>query len=209
MHIAEGVLSAPVLISGAAVAAVAVAAGLRRIDSRSVMPAALLGAAFFVASLIHVPVGPSSVHLILNGLLGVMLGMAAVPVIFTGLLLQALLFGYGGLTVLGVNTVSMGLGAVCSGLLFHGLFSVLRRSAPSVALPASGFVAGALGVAVAGVLTAAALAFSEEGFGAAAAILLTAHLPVMLIEGVVTAATLGFIARVRPEMLPQTVRDKL
>ena len=44
---------------------------------------------------------------------------------------------------------------------------------------------------------------------AAAAILLTAHLPVMLIEGVVTAATLGFIARVRPEMLPQTVRDKL
>lgn len=31
-------------------------------------------AAFFVASLIHVPIGPTSVHLLLNGLLGVVVG---------------------------------------------------------------------------------------------------------------------------------------
>ena len=41
------------------------------------MLAGLLGAAFFVASLIHVPIGFSSAHLILNGLLGVVLGWAA------------------------------------------------------------------------------------------------------------------------------------
>lgn len=209
MHIAEGVLSAPVLIAGAVVAAGAIAAGLRKIDSRSVMPAALLGAAFFVASLVHVPVGPSSVHLILNGLLGVMLGVAAVPVIFVGLLLQALLYGYGGLTVLGVNTVSMGLGAICSGVLFQWLFAALRHASPGLALPAAGCIAGALGVAVAAVLTSAALAFTDEGFVASAAILLTAHLPVMLIEGVVTGAALGFIARIRPAMLPPHVREKL
>ena len=126
MHIAEGVLSAPVLITGAVVAAGAVAYGLKKLDPRQVMMAAILGAAFFVASLIHIPVGPSSVHLLLNGLLGVLLGWSAVPVIFVGLLLQAILYGFGGLTVLGVNTATMGLGAVLSWYIFGGLLSVLK-----------------------------------------------------------------------------------
>ena len=118
MHIAEGVLSAPVLITGAVVAAGAVAYGLKKLDPRQVMMAAILGAAFFVASLIHIPVGPSSVHLLLNGLLGVLLGWSAVPVIFVGLLLQAILYGFGGLTVLGVNTATMGLGEFCWCVIF-------------------------------------------------------------------------------------------
>ena len=62
MHIAEGVLSAPVLIAGAAAAAVGVAYGLRKIQSDHLMLAGFLGAVFFVASLIHVPVGFSSEH---------------------------------------------------------------------------------------------------------------------------------------------------
>ena len=77
MHIAEGVLSAPVLITGAVVAAAGVAYGLKKIPANHFMLAGLLGAAFFVASLIHVPIGFSSAHLILNGLLGVVLGWAA------------------------------------------------------------------------------------------------------------------------------------
>ena len=68
------------------------------------MTVAILAAAFFVGSLIHVPIGPSSVHLILNGLLGMLLGWAAFPSIFVALMLQAILFQYGGITVLGVNT---------------------------------------------------------------------------------------------------------
>ncbi|MFP4388984.1 MAG: energy-coupling factor ABC transporter permease, partial [Desulfococcaceae bacterium] len=51
MHISEGVLSAPVLIAGAAVAAAGVAAGLRQLDEERIPRAALLSAAFFVASL--------------------------------------------------------------------------------------------------------------------------------------------------------------
>ena len=86
MHIAEGVLSAPVLITGAVVAAAGVAYGLKKIPANHFMLAGLLGAAFFVASLIHVPIGFSSAHLILNGLLGVVLGWAAFPVIFVALL---------------------------------------------------------------------------------------------------------------------------
>lgn len=46
MHIAEGVLSAPVLIAGAAAAAAGIAVGLKRLDESRLMTAGLVGAAF-------------------------------------------------------------------------------------------------------------------------------------------------------------------
>ena len=127
MHIAEGVLSAPVLITGAAAAGIVV--GLKRLDESRLMTAGLVGAAFFIASLIHVPIGVSSAHLLLCGLVGVMLGVSAYPVIFTALLLQGVLFEFGGLTVLGVNTTTMGTGALAAGMLFHAL---VHRVAPAI-----------------------------------------------------------------------------
>ncbi len=131
MHIAEGVLSAPVLIAGAAVAAAGIAVGLKRLDESRLMTAGLVGAAFFIASLIHVPIGVSSAHLLLCGLVGVMLGVSAYPVIFTALLLQGVLFEFGGLTVLGVNTATMGTGALTAGMLFPCVGSP-RRVAPAI-----------------------------------------------------------------------------
>ena len=74
MHISEGILSPAVLIGGAVIAAAGVAAGLRGIDQKEIPSIGILSAAFFVASLIHVPVGPVSAHLILNGMLGLILG---------------------------------------------------------------------------------------------------------------------------------------
>ena len=105
-HVVDGILSTPVIVAGTAMAAVGIAVGLRRVDGVRLPPVSR--AAFFVASLVHVPLGPSNAHLILNGLLGIVLGLAALPAIFVGLFLQALFFGYGGITVLGVNTIVMG-----------------------------------------------------------------------------------------------------
>ena len=70
-------------------------------------------------------------------------------------------------------------------------------------------MSGACGVAIAAILTALALAFTDEGFKASALMLLAAHLPVMLIEGIVTAVAVSFIARVRPALLPEATRLKL
>ena len=70
MHISEGVLSAPVLATGAALTAAGCGIGLKKLDYDRVPQVAILTSAFFVASLIHVPIGPSSVHLVLNGLMG-------------------------------------------------------------------------------------------------------------------------------------------
>lgn len=196
MHISEGVLSPAVLGAGAVLAAAGVAVGLRRVDYERLMSVAMLAATFFAGSLVHVPVGPASAHLILNGLLGIFLGWATFPAILVALVLQAVLFQYGGVTTLGVNTVSMALPAVLAGCAVRPL---LHGSASARA--AAGFLCGFLAVAGAALLTALALGLSDEGFARSAQILLAAHVPVMAAEGVITALIVSFVARVRPESL--------
>lgn len=198
MHVSEGVLSPAVLGTGAALAALGTAVGLRRLDYDRLMTVALLSAAFFAGSLVHIPVGLGSVHLILNGLLGILLGWAAFPAILAALALQALLFQYGGLTVLGVNTFNMAFSGVLSAYAYRALVRLLPGPRGQ---KAAAFCGGALGVALAGFFTAAAMAFSDEGFLVAARLLFLAHLPVMAVEGVITLFAVTFIARVRPEML--------
>ena len=198
MHIAEGVLSPAVLGAGAVLGASGVAWGLRRMDASRIMEVGILSAAFFVGSLIHVPIGVTSAHLLLTGLLGVLIGWAAFPAILAALLLQALLFQYGGLTTLGVNTFTMGCSAVLAWYAWRGI----RRLWPGrTGEKVAAFCGGALGVALSALLTALALAFTSEGFVTAAKLLLLAHLPVMVAEGFITMITVGFITRVRPEML--------
>ena len=198
MHIAEGVLSPAVLGGGAVLALAGTAQGLRRLEYDRLVAVGILSAAFFVASLILVPVGLASAHLVLNGLVGVLLGWAAFPSILVALLLQALLFQFGGITVLGVNTFTMGFAAVASWYVFR---AVCRLCPGMGGVRAGAFMGGALGVALAAVLTALALAFTDEGFWLAAQLLLLAHLPVMLAEGLITMFTVSFIMRVRPELL--------
>ena len=195
MHISEGILSAPVLIGGGALTAVGTAIGLKKIDYDRIMGVAILAATFFVASLIHVPIGPGSVHLILNGLLGVVLGWASFPAILIALLLQAIFFQYGGIVVLGVNTFNMAAPAL---LCFYLLRPWLKRQKYR---HVAGFIGGFLSVFVASLLMALALAFSDSGFIATAKIVVAANLPVMIIEGFITMFTVSFLARVRPEIL--------
>ena len=197
MHISEGVLSVPVLAGGWAVAATGLAVGLKRIEPERLPEVGLLSAVFFVASLIHVPIGPVSAHLVLNGLIGLILGAAAFPAIFVGLALQAVLFQFGGLAVLGVNTTTMALPAFLCGLLFRPLLGSGRRA---VALAAGG-AAGFLGVLLAGCLTSTALALSGEAFVTAAQAVLLAHVPVMVMEALLTALAVGFLAKVQPALL--------
>lgn len=200
MHISEGVLSAPVILAGWALAAGGVAVGLRNLDYERIMTVAIVSAAFFVASLIHVPVGPASVHLILNGLLGAILGLAAFPAILIALLLQAVLFQFGGFAILGVNTVNMALPAVVCYLVFRPW---LRQGGRWRSVGA--FLCGALAVLLSGLFTAAALALTGDAFLVTAQAILVAHVPIMIIEGILTAIAVGFLVKVRPEMLSMSL----
>ena len=198
MHIAEGVLAPSILALGGVLSLGGCGLGLRRLDESCLMPVALLSAAFFTGSLLHVPIGPASSHLLLNGLLGVLLGWAAFPAITVALILQALLFQYGGLTTLGVNAWNMALPAILAGYLARPWLS--RSGWPRFL---AAFFCGALGVVGAAILTALSLSLTDEGFLTSAKILLLAHVPVAAVEGLVTASAISFLAQVRPEMLLQ------
>lgn len=195
MHIVDGALSPPVLAAGATLAAAGVAIGLKKMDLDRLPQAGVLSAAFFVASLVHVPVGPSSVHLILNGLIGLALGWAAFPALLIALLLQAVFFGFGGLVVLGVNTFNIAMPAV----LVYYLCSHGVRS-PNTRLAATwGAIAGAGAIALTTIFVAASLALTGEEFLPAAKLTFVAHLPVMVVEGILTGAAVLLLNKVKPE----------
>ena len=197
MHIVDGALSPEVLIGGGVLAVAGLGLGLRKLPIDKIPATGVLSATFFVASLIHVPVGPSSVHLIMSGLAGLVLGWTAFPALFVGLLLQAVFFGFGGLTVLGVNTVNIALPAVIVGLLFRGM---VCRSNP-VAAAVMGGVAGAFSIALTTMFVAISLALSGDAFIPAAKLVFFAHIPIMIIEGLVSAAAVYLIAKVKPALL--------
>lgn len=196
MHIVDGALSAPVVITGAVLAVGGIALGLRNLTMEKIPAAGVLSATFFVASLVHVPIGPSSVHLIMNGLAGLVLGWAAFPALFVGLLLQAVFFGFGGLTVLGVNTVNIALPAVI--VYYICLRGVRSPSATTAAI--WGGIGGGLAIALTTGVVALSLAVSGEEFIPAAKLVFFAHIPVMIIEALLSAAAVYLARKVKPEL---------
>jgi cobalt/nickel transport system permease protein len=196
MHISDGVLPTAVAVGCYGLSAALVIWSARRSRSRELPKLAVMTAAFFVASLVHVPFGPTSVHLIIPGLTGALLGPSAFLSIGLGLLLQCLLFQFGGLTALGANALMMGLPALACGWFFQAFKGVapLRQSIV-------GGLAGALGTVLAALILAGLLMAGGEDFAGVAKIALLAHVPVILIEALVSGFTVGFLARVKPELL--------
>jgi cobalt/nickel transport system permease protein len=266
VHIADGVLTWPWLTGGFALAAILAAVGAWRIRDEEIPQVALLTAAFFVASLVHVRVPPTSVHLLLNGLVGIILGRRAGLAIPVGLFLQAALIGHGGFSSLGVNSCVMALPALLAWQLFAGLqrvpwvrhawfrsvmvlasavgwvlslvFGVCLLIGPNtdatewaaamtfrpltlgialvVALLAAaverrlenapefaiGLLVGEVAVLATTALNCLVLAWGgQEDWQTLAQLVFVAHMPTAGVEGVISGFTVGFLARVKPEML--------
>ncbi len=209
MHLPDGIVPLSLAVAGYVTSGLIAWDCLRRVerrpDPRRELPrAAMLTAAFFVASLIHLPLPPVSVHLVLNGLLGVVLGWFAFPAILVGLLLQAVMFGHGGVTTLGLNGLIFGLPA----LLSFAVFAMGRRLSGGMRRDALiGFVAGGLAVAISALLFAALLLWQMPAQidsaleRQALQVFVFAHLPVMLLEGLVTATLVGLFVRIDPALL--------
>jgi cobalt/nickel transport system permease protein len=210
MHIPDGILPVPVTAAGYAATAAVTWYSIRKINQqenprREIPKASLLTAAFFVVSWIHIPMPPTSVHLVLNGLLGAMLGYFAFPAILIGLFFQAVMFQHGGLTTLGVNAMIMGFPAIIAYYIFRLRELGNKQSVRKTAI--LGFLAGAVAIVLSVVMFVVILiSFLPADLDIAterAAIyaLAIAHLPIMAIEGVITSLVAVFLQRVRPELL--------
>jgi len=273
VHISDGVLTWPWLVGGYVLAAGLTGWAMVKVRDEEIPRIALMTAAFFVASLIHVVVGPTSVHLLLNGLLGVVIGRRAPLAVLIGLALQFALFAHGGYTTIGVNTCVMALPALAAAWLFgvlrfgtrwawfrSGLVAVsvllwtlcliytvillwLGRStrmddgsfanAALASLPVAfqpiilaaaallacgaawlerrakhpsefpaGLIVGMTSVLATLALAATALLWgSAEDWHTTVLVLFIAHMPIAAIEGMILGFAVGFLARVKPEML--------
>jgi len=195
MHIADGVLPFSITAASYALTLAGVGISLRRLQSDDLPKIAVVTASFFAASLVHLPLGPTSVHLLLPGIVGVMLGPAAFLSITIGLFLQSILFQFGGLTALGANALMMGTPALICGWLFHRVRGRTRSNT------LAGAMASGIGTLMAALILAILLVTAGEDFWGVAKLAVVAHLPVMAVEALVGGGIVSFLYRVKPELL--------
>jgi cobalt/nickel transport system permease protein len=206
VHLDDGFLAWPWWSSGFILTGLMALLGAWRIRDEEIPQIAILTAAFFVASLIHVPVPPTSVHLLLNGLVGVILGRRAALAIPVGLFLQAALLGHGGLMVLGVNSCILLLPALLAWQMFLLLQRVplLRRQWFAI-----GLVIGLVTALATIILNFLVLSWGGEAdLSSPAKLALLANLPIVPVEGIILGFTLNFLALVKPEMLRLLLPEK-
>lgn len=197
VHLSDFLLSAPWWLSGWVIAGLLLAWSVYRLDDREFAPLALMSAVFFVSSSIHVKLGPTSVHLLLNGLVGMMLGRRSVIAISLGLCLQALLLQHGGLLVMGLNICVLSLPALIVPVCFR------RRRTRQQSAFWYGFFVGVATVLVTISLHAAILYLGGiENLAMIAKLGFLAHLPLALIEGAILGSVCQFLQQVKPELLP-------
>jgi cobalt/nickel transport system permease protein len=210
MHIPDGFLAPTITLPAYAAAAPLWVWAVRKHfgpNQVEALPAVgALTAVAFVLQTIMIPVpGGTSTHLVGAVLLALLRGpLVAFVCESLVLLVQALFFGAGGITVLGVNALAMGLfGPVAAWLLWK----VVGRSAPR----AGAFLAAYLGLQVSTATVALALGvqnhLSPAQFPTPWSVMAVAmFLPSLTVagvaEGLYTAIAFGLLSRMR-DRLPQ------
>ncbi|NLX19088.1 MAG: cobalt transporter CbiM [Desulfobulbus sp.] len=196
MHIADGVLPFSITAAGYALTVCGVGISLRTLHNEDLPKIAVVTASFFVASLVHLPLGPTSVHLLLPGIVGALLGSSSFLSITIGLFLQSLLFQFGGLTALGANALMMGTPALICGWLFRRIRGQTRTSNA-----VAGALVSGIGTMMAACILAALLMTAGEDFWGVARVAMIAHIPVIVVEALVGAGIVSFLYQVKPELL--------
>ncbi|WP_420801367.1 energy-coupling factor ABC transporter permease [Geothrix rubra] len=205
MHMADALVSAAVGGSFWALSGGALAGCSRRLrrdeDERRVPLMGVLGAFVFAVQMVNfaIPGTGSSGHLVGTLLLSALLGPpAAVLVMGSVLLVQALFFADGGLLAFGCNLFNMGIlpALVAYPLVFRPLD---RRGHPAAGAILGAVAALQLG-ALAVVLETVLSGLTGLPFRPFLLAMLPIHLPIGLAEGLATALLLRFLRRARPEL---------
>lgn len=197
MHISDGILSSEVAITTAVVATTLILFSLKNLKNRNIAIISAMSAIFFLASFIHIPLGPTQIHLVLIGIIGILIGEQVFISIAIALLLQATLLGYGGITSLGANIIIMSLPAYIIYLLTK--FGVLNILSDKIKY----FMIGFLSVLLSTLLLALILAFAKDEYIYASYSIILANIPAMFIEGFVTLFLINYLKKAMPELLDE------
>ncbi|MGX7829300.1 energy-coupling factor ABC transporter permease [Actinokineospora sp. 24-640] len=209
MHMSDGLLDAPTSVIFLVIGGIGVAVALLRsrgdLDDRTAPMAGLVAAFIFAVQMLNFPVLPGvSGHLLGGALAAILVGpwVGALCVAIV-LVVQAVAFADGGLSVLGANITNLALIGTAAGFLIAlALRGLVRRG--RAGLPAVAFTA-ALGSTVLASL-GFVLEFAIGGdpafdLGAVTATVVGVHVLIGIGEGVITALTVGAVAAVRPDLV--------
>jgi len=197
VHISDGVLSPSIIGIGWAIAIPALTVSVRRLRTDQVGAYGVVAAAFFAGSTIHIPVGPFSMHLVLSGMVGLLFGWEALTIVTVGLLLQALLISYGGLTVLGVNVVIMALpGAIMGMIGRHWIKHASPKRRPWI-----GALIGGSTIMISAILLYVTLSTTNTALIPLAKLVFVGHIPVAIVEAVISYWLVHFLQKVKPALL--------
>jgi len=201
MHIPDGFLDTKTWTTAAAASGIAIAYAVRKankeLDEKDPPLMGVLAAFIFAAQMLNFPVaGGTSGHFIGGALAAILLGpWKAMLVMFSVVAIQAFLFGDGGVTALGANVFNLAILAPTIAYLIYGL---TKR----FSMPAAAFTAGLVSTVVTAFVAAIQLYISGVAPFAITASLMTGwHLLIGIGEGLITATTVGFLARVRPDLI--------
>lgn len=200
VHISDGILSTEIWVVSLALTCILLSYCLYKIKIEEIPKVSLVASAVFVASLIHIPIGPSSVHLIFAGLAGIILGRSAFPAVFLAVLLQAIIFQHGGITTIGVNTLTIGLSAIIS---YHLFRFIINRGTTDKTYVLGGCIAGGTAIITAVFITSLFLIMTGENLIGLTFALIISHIPVIIIETILTGSISGFIHKVKPEIISE------
>lgn len=209
MHISDGILPAAISIAGYAGTIAIITHKLKKINNmkeseKEIPKVSLLTAAFFISSTIHIPIPPTSVHLLLIGIMGILLGDFSFLAVIIGLFFQAVIFGHGGIMSLGINGLIFGIATITCSYLYRSLRAYVKSK---IQLGIVGFLIGALGVVISTLIFCCIMVlFIPNGVDIIAekqAIIMLAvgHIPLAVIEGLTTGGILVYIMKVKPELL--------
>ncbi len=202
MHRADGIIDDPMLLLGVScLGAAAVVTAITRVKrcTRGAAWTGALAAFVLAAQAVNVPVVPgASAHVVGTGLMTVTVGPArAIAGMFGVLLVQALLFADGGVTVLFVNALNL---AAIPALLTHLMRRLLQRSArgPVVAAGLGTLLGNLFGAtSLATVLVAGAAAPPAMTYGWLVGIQTAAG----AVEGLIAAASVAYLLQRAPGLL--------
>lgn len=199
MHISEGILDISVCAGGYALAAGLTAYALKKTDRDKIPAIAVMGAAFFTASLIHFKVGVTSVHLTLLGLTALILGNSSLLAILSGMFFQAVMFQHGGISSLGVNSVVMMLPALTIQYFFR-ILTVKKQNKPLYVSVVAG-VLTFFAIIWATVMVVLILIFSGEELAGIAVLFSISNSVLALVEGLMTGVIIHRLIKIKPEMI--------
>ena len=209
MHILDGMLSGPVAIGAAALAAGGLAIALRQTRKslgQEQIPILAVSTAFiYAAQMLNFPVAAGTSGHFLGALLAaVLLGpWAGYLVITMVLVVQCLLHGDGGLGALGANILNMGgVGALCA----YTIFAALRKILPATkegAIASAGIAAWASVFLAAGFCSLEVILSGKLEYSATAIFgsMLGVHAFIGIGEALITVSVLSLVMASRPDLV--------